>query len=173
MGQGLAEHAQAFDHQAQGRTSRRPGQVQDQRFRRLVILRQLQHALFGIEQQAVAVHRDSVGFAQIKKVTCIEGGGRLLGVADRLEHAKNRGNWPTQAFLDGKSAAQHLRATAPAGNKPDADFHQTDGCFRMRLNRRAMQRDFAAAPQHKTRCRRHGRERSKAQRVIGFMPLPD
>ena len=53
---------------SQRRASCRPRQIEYQRLRRFIILCQFQHALFGIKQQTVAVHRDAVGLAQIHHV---------------------------------------------------------------------------------------------------------
>ena len=58
-------------------------------------------------------------------------------------------------------AQQHLLAAAAAGQQADADFHQSDVEFGVRLARRGVQEISHAAAQRQAEGRRHHRLRAR------------
>ena len=132
------------------------GQAVFGRLRRLVALGQCQHALLGVDQQAVAVHGDAVASARRKCSAIACAADLLTSAVEMISNAlATAGIGPRGSFGLGLPARQQLLAAAPAGQQADADLDQAHIGLGMRLHRAAMQQDLAAAAQrHARRARR-------------------
>ena len=164
-----------IERRAQRRGAGRTRQADQLRLRRLVVLGERERLCFRVGEQAVAVHGDAVARAQQEEVLRLGRGFRDFREADRLEGRNHRRHGTPRGLetrgVPERVAKHQLLAAAPARHQSHARLDQAHITLSVRLHRRRVQHDLAAAAERHARGRRHHRERRILDRFVDRLAL--